>query len=63
MSASSATSSVSGVGILDPFIICALPRCINTENLKLCGACGNVWYCCKEHQVEHYKKVCGYILQ
>jgi len=34
---------------------CALGRCLVRKDLKKCGNCGLVAYCCKEHQVEHYK--------
>lgn len=27
-----------------------------TQNLKACSACSEVLYCCKEHQVEHFKE-------
>ncbi|RYG68230.1 tetratricopeptide repeat protein [archaeon] len=35
---------------------CALGRCAEADasKLKACSACSEVWYCCKEHQVEHY---------
>ena len=36
--------------------MCGLGRCINFQNLKACSACKIVQYCCKEHQVEHFKK-------
>ena len=36
--------------------MCGLGRCIAFMNLKACSACKLVQYCCKEHQVEHYKK-------
>ena len=39
---------------------CALAKCINRKGqagieLKACGACTIPHYCCKEHQVEHFK--------
>lgn len=34
---------------------CALGRCMVLKDLKKCGSCGLVAYCCKEHQVEHFK--------
>lgn len=39
---------------------CALPKCVlrkgqNSIELKACGACTIPYYCCKEHQVEHFK--------
>lgn len=35
---------------------CALARCAVTKDLKSCAACNIVSYCCKEHQVEHFKE-------
>mmetsp|Transcript_40094 Transcript_40094/g.40891 ORF Transcript_40094/g.40891 Transcript_40094/m.40891 type:complete len:339 (-) Transcript_40094:124-1140(-) len=35
---------------------CALGRCPATKDLKACSACSEVVYCCKEHQVEHFKE-------
>merc|ERR1712227_941791 len=26
------------------------------EELKICGACQSVWYCCREHQKLHWKQ-------
>ena len=40
---------------------CALGRCAITKNLKACSACNKVFYCSKEHQVEHFKE-CGHKL-
>jgi tetratricopeptide (TPR) repeat protein len=39
---------------------CALPKCTKNNKqqgveLKACGACTIPHYCCKEHQVEHFK--------
>ncbi|KAJ1426744.1 hypothetical protein B484DRAFT_450548 [Ochromonadaceae sp. CCMP2298] len=31
------------------------PVCGATEELMRCGRCLNVWYCCREHQVQHWK--------
>ena len=41
--------------------MCGLGRCIAWQSpdgtpLKACSACNTVFYCCKDHQVEHYKK-------
>lgn len=35
---------------------CALGRCVVTKGLKACSACSEVVYCCKDHQVEHFKE-------
>lgn len=35
---------------------CALARCHVTKDLKACSACSEVVYCCKDHQVEHFKE-------
>lgn len=37
---------------------CALGWCANADasKLKACSACSEVFYCCKEHQVEHYRE-------
>lgn len=34
---------------------CALGRCHIAKDLKACAACNEVLYCCKEHQIEHFK--------
>jgi hypothetical protein len=42
--------------------ICAAVQCGSTEQLKRCSVCHSVWYCCKEHQREHWnvhKLVCA----
>lgn len=36
--------------------VCALATCSNTQGLKACSACNLVCYCCREHQVEHFKE-------
>ena len=41
--------------------VCGLPRCMVSQHLKkaslsMCSACKEVAYCCKEHQVEHFKE-------
>lgn len=36
--------------------MCGLGRCIAMTNLKACSGCNMVFYCCKDHQVEHFKK-------
>lgn len=53
------------VGPVNPFSAtmsdcCALPKCNSRKGqagieLKACGACTIPHYCCKEHQVEHFK--------
>ena len=35
---------------------CALFTCNNIKDLKACSACNEVFYCCREHQVEHFKE-------
>lgn len=35
---------------------CALGRCVATQDLKACSACSEVLYCCRDHQVEHFKQ-------
>lgn len=35
---------------------CALGRCLVRKDLKKCGNCGLVSYCCKDHQIEHFKE-------
>jgi tetratricopeptide (TPR) repeat protein len=35
---------------------CALGRCAGTKDLKKCSACSEVFYCSKEHQIEHFKE-------
>lgn len=55
-------AAIVGEGVADPLAtrissnMCGLGRCINFQNLKACSACKVVHYCCKEHQIEHYKK-------
>ncbi len=36
--------------------MCALPTCSKADGLKACSACNEVRYCCREHQVEHFKE-------
>jgi len=36
--------------------MCGLGRCIGFSNLKACSACNRVFYCCKEHQTDHWQK-------
>lgn len=49
-----------GVGIGHITMMCALGKCIMSESpdvkLRSCSACKQVKYCCKEHQVEHFKE-------
>ena len=35
--------------------MCALGRCMGLNDLKGCSACNAVYYCCKDHQLEHWK--------
>ena len=35
---------------------CALATCMQHKDLKACSACNEVVYCCREHQVEHFKE-------
>ena len=36
--------------------MCALATCNKAQGLKACSACNIVQYCCREHQVEHFKE-------
>lgn len=36
--------------------MCALATCNKAQGLKVCSACNIVQYCCREHQVEHFKE-------
>jgi len=35
---------------------CALGRCVVAKELRACSACSETNYCCREHQVEHFKE-------
>ena len=40
--------------------VCALGKCITSESpqqkLQFCAACKEVKYCCRDHQIEHFKE-------
>ena len=43
-------------GNVDISKMCALATCNKAQGLKACSACNIVYYCCREHQVEHFKE-------
>jgi len=37
-------------------VICEVCGMLDETKLKKCGRCKQAWYCCRQHQLEHWKE-------
>jgi len=51
-----ASAAAAATGRFSVNMVCGLGRCMSMADLKACASCKVVKYCCREHQVESFKK-------